>query len=171
MGGAANLELLYQLAEHLRAERIVETGIAYGWSSLALLLSLAKRERSLLISTDMPYVWRDNDRYVGCVVPRRLRSNWKRIFRPDREALPLALRIAGPIDLGHYDSDKSVDGRAWAYPTLWKALRPGGIFVSDDVGDNLEFKRFSESIHQKPLIVASSQPGQSRFAGVLQKPR
>src|SRR5688500_7698327 len=43
MGGAGALDLLYALAEYVGATRIVETGVAYGWSSLALLLSLRRR--------------------------------------------------------------------------------------------------------------------------------
>ncbi len=53
----------------------------------------------------------------------------------DREGLPRALREAAPVDLAHYDSDKSPQGRAFAYAAIWQALREGGILVSDDVGD------------------------------------
>jgi len=46
MGGPGGLKLLYWLAEHIQATRVVETGVAYGWSSLALLLSLRKRPQA-----------------------------------------------------------------------------------------------------------------------------
>ena len=54
-----------------RLRRVIETGVAYGWSSLALLLSL-KNRNGLLVSTDLPYAGLDNDPYVGCVVPDEL---------------------------------------------------------------------------------------------------
>ena len=39
MGGAANVELLYDLVRLLRPDRVLETGVALGWSSLAILLA------------------------------------------------------------------------------------------------------------------------------------
>ena len=35
VGGSANLDLLFSLARSISARRIVETGVAFGWSSLA----------------------------------------------------------------------------------------------------------------------------------------
>ena len=37
MGGAANLEVLYHLCQRLGAEKVIETGVANGWSTLAVL--------------------------------------------------------------------------------------------------------------------------------------
>ena len=111
MGRAGNLDLLYELSEHLEARRVIETGVAYGWSSLAILLSLRKRPESRLISTDMPYIDRASISHVGCVVPEELRSQWRIIHHPDRLALPEALGELPSLDMCHYDSDKSVKGR------------------------------------------------------------
>jgi predicted O-methyltransferase YrrM len=166
MGGPGNLDLLYQLAEHARAGRIVETGVAYGWSSLALLLSLQHRPDGILISSDMPYRNRNNDRYVGCVVPAELRSRWRILRYADRQALPKALRELGDIDLCHYDSDKSYAGRMWAYPRLWDALRPGGYFVSDDIGDNVAFRDFAATLGIEPVVIRQD----GLYVGVLVKP-
>ena len=55
MGGPANLDLLYAAAETIGAMRLVETGVAYGWSSFALLASAANRPGAKLVSVDMPY--------------------------------------------------------------------------------------------------------------------
>ena len=186
MGGAADLDLLYWLAEHVQAKRVVETGVAYGWSTLALLLSLASRAEALLISTDMPYPNRNNDAYIGCVIPAGLKSRWRLLQYADREALPKALKELGVVDLCHYDSDKSYDGKMWAYPRLWHALRPGGIFISDDVGDDLAFHDFCEAIGAQPIIVRTAldycvgigiyatsvrkvHAGEAKFAGILVK--
>jgi predicted O-methyltransferase YrrM len=111
MGGAGNLDLLYWLAEYCQATTVIETGVAYGWSSLALLLSLSTRPGARLLSTDMPYPNANNEQFVGCVVPQSLRSGWQIIDRADRQALPRALKQAGRIDMCHYDSDKSYAGR------------------------------------------------------------
>jgi predicted O-methyltransferase YrrM len=164
MGGPGNLDLLYQLAEFTQARRVIETGVAYGWSSLAILLSLQPRD-GLLVSTDLPYPGLDNDPYVGCVVPDNLKTNWKLLRAADRRAIPKALKLTGSIDLCHYDSDKSYVGRMWTYPKLWQALRPGGIFISDDIGDNLGFSDFTRSIAVEPVVVRCDE----KFVGVLLK--
>lgn len=166
MGGAGDIGLIYHLAEHIGALRVIETGVAYGWSSLALLLSITNRQGSHLISTDMPYSDRQNDQYVGCVVPDSLRSNWTLIRLPDRAALPQALQQMPVIDLVHYDSDKSYNGRMWAYPRLWAALRPGGILISDDIQDNQGFHDFCQQIKLNPYIISSG----NKYVGVLIKP-
>ena len=48
------------------------------------------------------------------------------------------------IDIAHYDSDKSYQGREFAYPIIWNALKPGGLFISDDIQDNMAFAHFVE---------------------------
>jgi predicted O-methyltransferase YrrM len=184
MGGPGNLDLIYRLAEHVQATRAIETAVAYGWSALAFLLSLQRRSGAQLVSTDLSYVRRRTDQCVGVAVPARFRSQWTLLRRPDREALPRALAILPEIDICHYDSDKSYDGRAWAYPRLWSALRPGGFFISDDIADNLAFRDFCRSVAREPVIVGTSgpphlptgdptnrneRPQEIKYAGVLVK--
>ena len=114
--------------------------MAFGWSSLALLLSLRNRPAARLASVDMPYPKINNDAYVGCIVPEDLRTRWTLLRYADREGLPKALQLLGALDLCHYDSDKRYRSRMWAYPLLWNALRPGGLLLSDDIGDNVAFR-------------------------------
>lgn len=165
MGGPGNLDLIYNLAEYCEAKKVIETGVAYGWSSLALLLSMKNRSGSRLISTDMPYANLDNDKYVGCVVPTELRSIWRILPYADRQALPKALKRLGAIDMCHYDSAKSYDARLWAYPKLWDALRCGGILISDDIGDNVAFRDFSASHGLKPIVVG----WENKYIGIFIK--
>lgn len=166
MGGAADLNLIYWLCESVGAGKVIETGVAYGWSSLAILLSLQNRAGGRLISTDMPYPGRGNDEYVGCVVPPALTPPWKIIKLADHEGLPAALEELGSIDACHYDSDKSYEGRMWAYPMLWRALRTGGLLMSDDIGDNVAFRDFSQGISVDPVVIAFK----NKYSGVLVKP-
>ena len=166
MGGPGDLDLLYYLAEYVAAVNVLETGVAYGWSSLALLLSLQKRPGCHLYSIDMPYPGLRNEEYVGCVVPSEMHKDWILIRFPDRQAIPRLLNdIDGSIDLCHYDSDKSWRGRMWSYKRIWKDLRPGGIFISDDIADNTAFRDFSDSVNIDPIVVEKG----NNFAGILIK--
>jgi predicted O-methyltransferase YrrM len=166
MGGPGDLGLAYNLAEAVGAERVIETGVAYGWSTLALLLSLSHRPGSRLVSIDMPYAKAGNEPYVGVAVPDELRPHWTLLRKPDRAGLPEALRLLGQIDLCHYDSDKSYTGRMFAYPKLWAALKPGGLFITDDIQDNLAFFEFADALKLPRVVIAS----QGKFVGAVRKP-
>lgn len=143
MGGPGALELIYYACEFTNAKNVVETGVAYGWSSFASLLSLIKRGGTLY-SSDMPYLAQDGDQYVGYIVPEKLKSNWKLFRFADKESLPKIFEESDTFDVLHYDSDKSYNGRLWAYNELYKHLRKGGVFISDDIGDNSAYQDFCE---------------------------
>lgn len=167
MGGAGALDLLYHLAATVGARRVVETGVAYGWSSLALLLGIV--DDGHLVSVDMPYLKMGNDEFVGCAVPDSLRARWKLMRTSDRQGLRAALAEASPVDLCHYDSDKSYRGRMWAYPLLWDALRPGGFFISDDISDNTAFRDFAASLDRVPVVVVVPEGAEAKYCGVISK--
>lgn len=166
MGGPGNLTLLYYITLSIKASKVVETGVAYGWSSLAILKALNEIGGGRLVSTDMPYAKMNNEQYVGLVVPDYLKDKWKIIRLPDITGLPQALKGFDEIDLCHYDSDKSYRGRMWAYPRLWKSLRSGGYLISDDISDNIAFKEFSERVNVNPYIIRMP----SQYVGVMVKP-
>lgn len=166
MGGEGATSFIYHLVKYSGAKKIIETGVAYGWSSLAILLAIKDKEGARLISNDMPYISMGNDDYVGCVVPNQLKDKWELQRLPDVNGIPLALKkFNRQIDLCHYDSDKSYTGRTWASPILWEALRDGGYFVSDDINDNLAFKQFCESVKRTPVIIKHMD----KYVGVIVK--
>lgn len=159
-GGAANVDLLYSLARALGARTVVETGVAFGWSTLALLLAIRDRNGAHVFSVDLPHCfnapqrrWRDGDEWVGAAVPRASRVRWSLFMMADREGLPQALRAAGPVDLAHYDSDKSLENCAFGYAALWDSLRAGGALVAAEIDRNLAFRRFAEEVGRAFVIV------------------
>ncbi len=166
MGGRGNIGLLYNVCEQVQAKYMIETGVAYGWSSLSILLSLAKRPGSLLISTDMPYAKMGNEDFVGIVVPQHLKDHWLLIREADVSGLPKAFKKVEYLDVIHYDSDKSYLGRMTSYPKLYAKLRSGGVFVSDDIQDNLAFKHFCEKINVIPTVISF----RNQFVGAFIKP-
>lgn len=166
MGGQGAISFLYQLCKANKVKTVVESGVAYGWSSLAILLAIKDTDGATLISNDMPYIKMDNDDFVGCVVPGSLRSKWELQRMPDVTGLPMAFKkLNRSIDLFHYDSDKSYTGRMWASPIIWNHLREGGLFVSDDINDNLAFKHFSETVGREAVIIEHL----GKYVGVIRK--
>ncbi|MBN1548052.1 MAG: class I SAM-dependent methyltransferase [Syntrophaceae bacterium] len=165
MGGAGNLELIYNVCESVVANNVVETGVAYGWSSFLILLSLQKRPHARLFSVDQPYLRFANDKWVGIVVPPELRGQWTLYKMPDRKGVVRAIRDAKIVDLVHYDSDKTYKGRMRSYPLLWNALRKGGVFISDDIGDNPAFHDFCRIVDREPIVVRY----ENKYQGVIIK--
>lgn len=164
MGGPGGINLLYYLCDFIGATKVIETGVAYGWSSFAILLSLDKRNGHLY-SNDMPYAKMNNEDYVGYIIPERLKKNWDLIRLPDQTGIKTAINRAGTIDLCHYDSDKSYAGRLFGYELLWNALRTGGIFISDDIQDNMGFHDFCEKNNLTPVLVHVY----GKFVGIVVK--
>ena len=167
MGGSGHIHLLHDCVRLINAQKVLETGVAYGWSSLAILKALSKNNEGELYSVDMPYLGTNNNKNIGIVVPQYLRKNWIVIKKPDRPGIITALdKAGGKIDLCHYDSDKSWWGRHYAYPILWNALNSKGLFISDDIQDNLYFCEF---IKNKPLKFAVVE-FKGKFVGLIRKP-
>lgn len=164
MGGAGALELIYHACEFTQAKNVVETGVAYGWSSLAALMSLQKRN-GILYSSDMPYLGQNGDQYVGYVLPEQLKKNWKLYRFADRESLPKIFGEVNEVDVVHYDSDKAYNGMLWAYGELYKNLREGGVFISDDINDNSAFQDFCSGKNILPTVISF----EGKFIGVFVK--
>ena len=164
MGGAANLDLIYSIIKNYQYKFILETGVAYGWSSLSILTSLYDNNQNKLISIDMPYPNFLSSEYVGVIIPEELKHNWILIKKSDRSALPLILK-KNNFDLCHYDSDKSYFGRMWAYKNIWNNLSNGGVLISDDISDNMAFLDFAKLVIIKPYIIKF----QKKYIGIIFK--
>jgi len=169
-GGEGNGQLLYHLCRQTKGGHLIETGVAYGWSSLAMLLAIVDQPDARLYSNDMPYFLNEDDDLVGCVIPYYLRKPWRLYRYADREGLPRMIRDGGRFSVAHYDSDKSAAGRLWAYPLLWDTLAPGGYLVSDDVGDNEAFRHFTEGLGRDPIVIRFYDNRVTKYVGVLRKP-
>jgi len=165
IAGESDVRLIYSAALASGARDVLETGVALGWSSLALLKATEDVD-GRVVSVDLPYPFLIGGRWVGAVVPPALRGRWTLLKQADRWGIPKALRLSDGYDLIHYDSDKSPEGRRWAYPLLWKALRPGGLLISDDVGDNEAWADFCDQV-DAPLIVVGRRRA---LSGIVRKP-
>ena len=165
-GGMGDIHLIYDLCKNIQAKFCIETGVAYGWSSEAVLRSISKREDSL-ISVDMPMIGQDDCYLIGFVVSDDYQKNWSLLRIPDINGLLRAIKMQGTnrIDCIHYDSDKSYYGRKCSQPYIIDALKENGIFVSDDINDNFAFKEFVEENNLTYNIIEHA----GKFVGVISK--
>lgn len=140
LGGGGAHPLLSFVVQRYRPQVVVETGVAAGWSSRAILEALRVNGAGRLYSSDFPYFRLERpERFIGVVVPEELRADWHLDIRGDRRALPSIVESVRRIDLFHYDSDKSVGGRRFALDTVQPRLSPGAVVLMDDIQDNMFF--------------------------------
>ena len=164
-GGQGHVVLIYAVCENLKAVKVLETGVAYGWSSAAILQSISKRSGQL-VSVDMPMLKQTDYHLIGVAVDENLKNNWELLREPDKHGLNKAIKKHNySFDLAHYDSDKSYYGRKWSQPLIWKYLRKGGVFISDDIEDNVAFKEFVESKNLDFFVLKF----EGKYVGVIRK--
>jgi predicted O-methyltransferase YrrM len=146
MGGGGDYALLYLLTRKHRPVTVVETGVAQGWTSAAILTALAENESGRLWSSDFPY-WRieSPEAGIGLMVEPEHHGRWTLLLKGDQANLPQILTAVTSIDLLHYDSDKSERGRNRAMALLAPRLSERALVVFDDVNDNRAFERFVEA--------------------------
>ena len=145
MGGGGHYFLLYYLIRKLKPNVVVETGVALGFSSKAILEAINVNELGKLYSSDFPYIALHNSkRYIGYLVDDNLKSNWQLFIKGDAKNLTSICNLISTIDLFHYDSDKSYLGRYFTLKKIKNKLHMNSVIVMDDIQDNLFFKSFVE---------------------------
>lgn len=148
LGGGGNYVLLYFLIRKFKPSNVVETGVAAGWTSLAILEALTKNGSGVLLSSDFPYFrLAKPEQYIGFLVnEEHLKERWHLDIRGDEISLSEinSFLDAQEIDLFHYDSDKSYSGRKFALDVLHEKFSADSIIIFDDIQDNLHFKDWVE---------------------------
>lgn len=141
LGGGGNYHLLYFLTRHTQAQTVVETGVAAGWSSQAILTALQNnKDNGHLYSSDFPYFRQENpEKLIGYVVDEELKDSWTLLIDGDQNNLPKINAQIDQVDILHYDSDKSYKGRQFALKGLQEKCHDKTLIIFDDIQDNAHF--------------------------------
>lgn len=167
IGGGGDYRFLYWLVRLYEPRTVVETGVAAGWTSQAILSALHKNGRGELHSSDFPYFRVSNpEKYIGCIVDSELKQRWHLHLDGDAKSLPKIIETVPDIDIFHYDSDKSYSGRATAISLIRPFLRAGGLIVMDDIVDNSWFQDYVED-EKLPFTIIGKRVG---VIGTIAKP-
>ena len=141
LGGGGAYTFLYFICRIKRPQTVVETGVAAGWSSAAILNALAENGSGKLYSSDLPYRKRPGAyKFIGILVEDRFKENWDLNITGDKKALPEILKKVERVNLFHFDSDKSYRGREFAFKTIKRHLSKDAVLIFDDIQDNFHFK-------------------------------
>ena len=126
---------LYFIARWRAPKVIMETGVARGASTFALLSAVSKNGAGAVYSLDV-------DENAGELVPLELRSKWeKRIVDPHKpKGSFLAILGEMPtIDFFFHDSNHRAPWMAFEFASVIPRLNPLGILGGDDVDMNDSF--------------------------------
>ncbi len=167
LGGAGNYKLLYFLIRKIKPLNVVETGVAAGWTSLAILRALKKNGKGFLYSSDFPYFrLKDPEQYIGYLAKDEInKENWFLDIRGDDIALPniMSKLKNKSIDLFHYDSDKSYSGRNNAMKILNSKLNSKTIIIFDDIQNNFHLRDYVKKNQKSFCILAFEE----KYLGIL----
>ena len=167
LGGGGNYKLLYFLIRKIKPLNVVETGVAAGWTSLAILRALKKNGKGFLYSSDFPYFrLKDPEQYIGYLAKDEInKENWFLDIRGDDIALPniMSKLKNKSIDLFHYDSDKSYSGRNNALKILNSKLNSKTIIIFDDIQNNFHLRDYVKKNQKSFCILAFEE----KYLGIL----
>ena len=156
---------LWCIVHHLRAEVVIETGVAHGVSSRVMLEALRDTSAGQLYSIDLPPMLVPERRSeLGVAVPITLRDRWMLLEGSSRRQLPGLLRRVEQIDLFVHDSRHSTRNVYWELATAWPKLRPGGLVIVDDADVNWGFERFLAAGSDRQPLWCIADDGQRHFA-------
>lgn len=165
--GDFDVLVLYGIVRATSPEVVVETGVASGRSSTAILTALNKNGKGKLYSVDLPHFFEGdaptykkttegNDELQGYVpkgkepgwlVPNELRKQWELTLGDSNVELKKVVAKLDHIDLFYHDSEHSYETMMFEFNTVWEKIRKDGFLLADDIRWNDSWKDFL-STHQ-----------------------
>lgn len=141
VGGGGAYHLLYFLTRKYQPNYIVETGVATGFTSSAILEALEINKSGYLFSSDYPYPFlTEDENYLGILVDERLKKRWMLHCEGDEFNLKKIPDLwKGKVDIFHYDSSKWYKDKKRCMQTISQYLSKKAFIIFDDIQDDLFF--------------------------------
>lgn len=166
--GLGTVRGVWTVTRHLQPKVVVETGVARGFSSAAILAALEANGHGELHSIDLPEVNLVRTGQAGGAVPEELLPRWDLLHGGSRRLLPQLLRRLGSIDLFLHDSLHTRANMIFEMRAAWQSLTPGGVLFVDDTNANTAFLEFAHEVGAHSLF--REQGNKAGAFGVIRKP-
>ena len=134
--------VLYELVRIFEPSVIVETGVADGATSAYILKALEENQKGKLYSIDLPSDLLLPGQSPGWIVDNSLRHRWDLRIGRSRDLLGGLLVELKNVDMFLHDSLHTYENMLFEYRTVWPYIRPGGLFLSHDIGRHSAFFDF-----------------------------
>ena len=115
----------------VRPSMVVETGVARGFTSCAVLEALERNGHGRLFSVEMPSLHIGYASQVGELIPDHLRKRWTLEQGPSAVVLPRLFAREGGPQVYLYDSAASYDNQVTEFGLAAEHMPPGGILIAD----------------------------------------
>jgi len=158
---------LFSICYFSQPELIIETGVAYGFSSSYILLALNLLKKGKLISIDVLLRKEHKPEKFGIAIPTELKERQQLIIGKSTEELKKILQGDIKIDIFMHDSLHTYKYMMEEFQIAWPFIKKHGFLVSDDVSDNNAFLDFSENVRRKPIIIFDEI--KKTYFGLIQK--
>lgn len=151
LGGGGAYNLIYFLTRKIKPKIILETGVAAGYSSSAFLEAINKNKIGKLFSSDFPYFRIPNPvQFIGILVDNKYKKNWKLFLDGDeRNVYNIKKNLKKKIDLIHYDSDKTYEGKKKFFKSINNLLKNNTLIIIDDIQDDNFFLEYIKNKNKK----------------------
>ena len=173
LGGAGDLDLLYNIIINHKPKNIAELGVAYGWSTYAILEGINKnKNNSNFNSFDMPYPYLGSSKNIARAIKLTdvNSARWNLYVCSNRLALKIIKEKKLKLDLIFYDSEKKYNNKLSSLKQLWKHLdTKTGIMIVDDINDNLAFHDFVNYYNIDFFIIKTKNNNNDKFTGIVSK--
>lgn len=157
---------LYILCKIIKPKIVVETGVAYGLSSMYILQALSENKIGTLYSIDSVFSPWQSKEMIGSAIPSHLCENWKLVFGPSSEKLKETLSSLASLDIFFHDSLHTYKNMQFEFETVWPFVNKDGFLISDDISGNNAFHDFYSKMNLKPFILPQNEKS---FLGILKK--
>ena len=140
LGGSGPIEAVYFLTRFTKPNNIIETGVAAGFTSYGFFEAIKKNNKGKLYSSDFPYFrLPDPEKFIGIIVPKYFKENWCLYIKGDENNIKEIKKKIKFVDLVHYDSDKSYNGRKNFIKMISDLVHNQTFLIMDDIRNNSFF--------------------------------
>jgi len=150
--------LLYTLVRHTKPSLTVEVGVADGRSTQIILSALDANDAGRLVSVDV------SDDVGGGA---RGHPRWSlRVHFSGRSSSAQLRRLfaeIGPPDLFFHDASHTYYDQYAEYLAACEYMRPGSLFVSDDVDWSFAFHDLTTALSVRPVVLAEGRKASGLF--------
>jgi predicted O-methyltransferase YrrM len=157
---------LYILCKIVKPKTVVETGVAYGLSSMYILQALFENKKGTLYSIDSIFSPWQSKKMIGSAIPIHLCDNWKFIFGSSSDKLKDTLDSLDSLDIFFHDSLHTYKNMKFEFETAWPLLNKNGFLVSDDISGNNAFYDFYSKMNLESFVLPQNEKS---FLGIIKK--
>ena len=156
---------LYFICRILKPKIVIETGVAYGLSSLYILKALEHNNSGKLYSIDSIFRPWQSENMIGSIIPENLKKNWNLVIGSSDKVLQNLFDSVGEVDIFIHDSLHTYKNMMFEFECALNNIK-NGIILSDDILDNDAFYDFTiKNVVKNNIIQVENKVG----FGIIEK--